>query len=221
MNRLPKTDIVIFDCDGVIFDSNSLKIQAMRESLELLKFDKALVDDCCDFFSSNFGKSRYFHVRHFVENLLPLEQHKYEGYYEKILNEYAKRCKILYLEASLTPGIENFLISLDAKCYIASGSDECELKGVFKARDLSPYFSGVFGSPNAKTQIVRRIIEENKGATCLMIGDASSDLSAALDNGIDFCAYVPFSNVRDSLIKETQLQGFAFVDSWDELSFIE
>lgn len=221
MNRLPKTDIVIFDCDGVIFDSNNLKIQAMRESLELMKFDKAVIEDCCDFFSSNFGKSRYFHVKHFVENLLPIEQHQHEGCYSKILNEYANRCKTLYLEAPLTPGIEKFLISLDVKCYIASGSDECELKGVFKARNLTKYFSGIFGSPTAKTQIVRRIVEENKGTTCLMIGDASSDLSAALDNGIAFCAYVPFSNVRDSLIKETKLQGFPFIDSWGELIFIK
>ena len=65
MNQLSKYDVIIFDCDGVIFDSNKLKIDAMRESLDSLSIRQDVVEQCCSFFAKNFGKSRLWMEKKF------------------------------------------------------------------------------------------------------------------------------------------------------------
>ena len=70
MPLLKRYEVYIFDCDGVIFDSNQLKIDAMRKALNK-QFDNArLVTMCLDYFSHNFGKSRFHHIDHFLNSIL-------------------------------------------------------------------------------------------------------------------------------------------------------
>jgi len=47
-----------------------------------------------------------------------------------------------------------------------------------------------------------------------MFGDAISDMNAALDNNIDFIAYLPYSNVSEELIIESENRGFTIMNSW-------
>ena len=47
-----------------------------------------------------------------------------------------------------------------------------------------------------------------------MFGDALSDMTSALENSIDFIAYLPYSNVREKLEKESLEREFSIIDSW-------
>jgi len=58
-------------------------------------------------------------------------------------------------------------------------------------------------------------LENTKNA--VMVGDALSDLNAAIDNGIDFIAYSPFSNVPHELKKRTLESQFTVIEKWGDI----
>lgn len=216
MLSLSEYDVYIFDCDGVILDTNKLKIDAMRTALTSIFSDSKQIDICVDYFRNNFGKSRFHHVDVFVNDYLELDETMKEHAKKLILDAYSSQCKALYLSAEITPGFINFIERLRGHKYVASGSEQSELREVFQERGLDVYFKGIFGSPVRKSQLVSDII--NEGATsAIMFGDAISDLEAASVNNIDFIAYLPFSNVRDKMIKESTANKFKVIDDWGSL----
>ena len=69
--NLEKYEIIILDCDGVIFDSNHLKLDAFRDALS--KFHKDTVDDFIKYFKNNFGTSRHHLIKVFIGEFLKQE----------------------------------------------------------------------------------------------------------------------------------------------------
>ena len=168
-------DTIILDCDGVIFDSNNLKIEAFRESL--LRYDNNIVDQFIKYFAKNFGRSRYVFAREFIENFLCIDFN--ESLYNEILKDYSKKCCELYSRALLTDNFLSFIKKYQYKnIFIASGSDQVELREVFTNRNLEHYFVDIFGSPTDKSKIVKSIVSKYKNS--IMIGDAKSDMLASL-----------------------------------------
>jgi phosphoglycolate phosphatase-like HAD superfamily hydrolase len=214
MLLLNNYDVYIFDCDGVILDSNKLKIEAMKESLHECLGENRKINECLDYFKKNFGASRFKHINVFVNELLDLPLIERSKAYESILRCYSEQCKKLYLKAELTPGVLEFIEGLAGKKYIASGSEQNELLDVFKERGLDIYFEKILGSPEAKVDLISKIVRETS-CNAVMFGDAISDMNAALDNSIDFVAYTPYSNVRDELIIESRIRSFSVITSWD------
>jgi phosphoglycolate phosphatase-like HAD superfamily hydrolase len=213
-----KYDVYIFDCDGVILDSNKLKINAMRSALVALGFEHDKVQRCVDYFSQNFGKSRYHHIKVFVEQLLDLDDTTNSSSIEqKILDLFSCQCRQLYLKADITPYYLSFIQNLKGKKYIASGSEQGELRDVFTARKLDQYFDGIYGSPTAKSENIKHILTLENTKNAIFFGDALSDLEASLDNQINFIAYRPYSNVPDKLTTESINKGFSVIDEWIEL----
>ncbi|WP_283709985.1 HAD family hydrolase [Pseudoalteromonas prydzensis] len=211
-------DVYIFDCDGVILDSNKLKINAMASALRVLGFAENQVQLCREYFSQNFGKSRYHHVKHFVTELLDLDESSNKELIEQqILELFSSQCQQLYLEAEITPGFFEFIQNLRGKKYIASGSAQEELREVFKTRKLDQYFDGIYGSPTAKADNIKHILTLENTKEAIMFGDALSDLEASIVNGINFIAYRPYSNVPDNLTTQSQNNGFIVIDQWVEL----
>jgi phosphoglycolate phosphatase-like HAD superfamily hydrolase len=213
MRPLSDYDVYIFDCDGVILDSNQLKIEAMKQALFECVGAHVKICECLNYFKKNFGTSRFNHINVFVNEILALPLSERKKTYDEILCCYSSQCKSLYLKAELTPGFLVFIQRLSGKKYIASGSEQNELIEVFNQRGLDIHFEKILGSPETKTNLVAGIL---KGMSCnaVMFGDAISDMKAALDNSIDFIAYLPYSNVRDELVLESEVRGFSLMDSW-------
>jgi len=213
MPPLNDYDLYIFDCDGVILDSNQLKIQAMKQALYECVGEHNKLNECLEYFKKNFGTSRFNHVNIFVSEILELPEIERLNVYNKILSCYSQQCKVLYLTAKLTPGVLEFIQGLSGNKYIASGSEQSELIEVFRKRGLNIYFENILGSPESKTNLVSNIIKD-KPYNAVMFGDAISDMNAALDNNIDFIAYLPYSNVSEELIIESENRGFTIMNSW-------
>lgn len=179
--NLNKYETIILDCDGVILDSNHLKIDAFRDALS--SFDEKIVDDFIEFFKNNFGTSRYSLTKVFIDKFL--NQGFNESLYQNILKKYSQNCVVLYEKSLLTKDFLKFIENYKNKSFfVASGSDQEELRRVFKNRKLDKYFINIFGSPTKKCDIVKSICEKNKNV--VMIGDAKSDMLASLENEIDF-----------------------------------
>lgn len=217
MPCLSDYEVYIFDCDGVILDSNQLKIDAMKAALSSVFLDKKEIGKCVDYFRNNFGKSRFHHIEVFVNDFLDLDEKAAESIADTLLKEYSLKCKSLYLSAEVTPGFIDFIEGINGRKYVASGSEQSELREVFQERGLNKYFNSVFGSPKRKSELVSNILEIEGVRNAIMFGDALSDLDAAVDNNIDFVAYLPFSNVKKQLGNKAGKYNFAKINDWEEL----
>ncbi|WP_022942089.1 HAD family hydrolase [Psychromonas hadalis] len=217
MRPISDYDLYIFDCDGVILDSNQLKIDAMERALQSLSFDQDKVSQCVTYFSENFGMSRFYHVEYFIDNFLSLKESQVESVKESILKSFSAECKKLYIKAEITPYFIEFITSLNGRKFVASGSEQAELREVFKMRGLDKYFVDVFGSPTKKEDLVANILSNQKEAKAVMFGDAISDLQAAKNNDIDFIAYIPFSNVKKELSDLSIVNGYKMIETWSEV----
>jgi phosphoglycolate phosphatase-like HAD superfamily hydrolase len=215
MHPIYNYDLYIFDCDGVILDSNALKVQAMREALSALPFtNELLITQCVDYFANNFGKSRFHHIAHFLDHILNIDELNRAYIEEKILTDFSSQCRTLYLTAKLTPNFLEFIESLPGRKYVASGSEQSELREVFKNRGLDKYFMEVYGSPTKKSDLIKNIIGAEPNATAVMIGDAVSDFEASKVNSIDFICYIPYSNVVQRMQALSENNSFEILKKW-------
>ncbi|MGG6324454.1 HAD family hydrolase [Vibrio cholerae] len=217
MLQLGDYEVYIFDCDGVILDSNQLKIEAMKNVLDAHFSDKDLIAECINYFSHNFGKSRFHHVAHFLDVILDIEEGQKEELKSLIIHSFSKQCRALYLSAALSPSIVSFLEKCKGKRYVASGSEESELRDVFALRGLDIYFNGVYGSPISKAEIIKHILEQEQTSNAVMFGDAESDMLSAQQNHIDFVFYSPYSNVKEKMTELCNRHNYPIISDFSKL----
>lgn len=209
--------VVILDCDGVLLDSNDLKILAMEKALQSIGINTESTQACLDYFRKNFGKSRFHHVDRFVsdfiESTIPKSTLK-----DAILEKYAGLCESSYKVAPVISGVEALLSEhTNVRFYVASGSEEKQLNDVLRSKGLSKYFQSILGSPATKAELLLKVVKAELNAKVLMVGDAFSDYYAAKEAGVDFIFFRPFSNVVGELSKLCNQNNLPIVDSMEEL----
>ncbi|GAM69533.1 haloacid dehalogenase-like hydrolase [Vibrio sp. JCM 19236] len=216
MLLLDDYDIYIFDCDGVILDSNELKIVAMKNALETQFSNQHLISECLKYFRENFGKSRFHHINYFIESIFEVSNKDKDIIESNLIAEFSQSCRKLYLEAEVTPGFIEFIKNLPGKKYVASGSEQQELRDVFEKRGLNKYFVQIYGSPTKKSNLIQQIIDDNSECKAVMFGDAISDYQSAKFNSIDFIYYYPLSNVKEEMLKLSKIEKFNILKGWYE-----
>ncbi|KEK27748.1 HAD family hydrolase [Shewanella xiamenensis] len=217
MLQLGDYDVYIFDCDGVILDSNQLKIEAMKNVLEAHFSDQYLNAECINYFRHNFGKSRFHHIAHFLDVILDIDEGGKDELKNLLIQDFSKQCRSLYLSAAISPSIVSFLEQCKGKKYVASGSEESELRDVFAQRGLDSYFNGVYGSPISKAEIIKHILEQEQTSNAVMFGDAESDMVSAQQNHIDFVFYSPYSNVKEKMTELCNLHKYPIISDFSKL----
>ena len=202
MINLSKYNSLIFDCDGVILNSNNLKTKAFIKILS--KFDKNAVNEFIEYHKINGGISRYIKLENFLNNILP-KYDKNKPYtkclLEKLLNDYSKECKHSLCESEVTKDLKKLRIySGKIPWLIVSGGDQKELREVFKYKKITSYFNGgIFGSPDKKHTIIKREIANGKiKFPALMFGDSKLDYNVAKLNNIDFLFVTQWTDLKNS-----------------------
>ena len=186
MINIDKYDIFIFDCDGVILDSNKLKSNAFAEALPNEPPD--LVAEFVEYHKENGGISRYEKFRYYFEVMK--KQVAAEAEIEKALNNFAAIVSQGLISCNYIPGaleyIEN-LFKLNNRMFVVSGSDENELIQVFIKRGIDHYFENIYGSPANKAENTSKVVSNMKKPIIgLFFGDSKSDYDAARFFGMDF-----------------------------------
>lgn len=184
---------IIFDVDGVIIESAEIKTRAF-ELLFAGYPDK--LPEMIDYHKRNAGISRYAKFRHFYEKVLgqelsPEKEKELGDRFSQIVLEEV-------IKAPLVAGAEDFLKS-NHRCYlqfVVSGTPEEELRYILKQRGLDIYFQGVYGTPQAKPELIKQILAEHQlsNQEAVFIGDAESDKIAAMEAGIIFIAKIQGSD---------------------------
>lgn len=213
-------DIYIFDCDGVLLDSNKIKITAMKDALECLNLDADTVNKCLDYFSDNFGKSRYHHVDFFINNFLS-EDFMLDDcvdFKNNLLEKYTKNVDESYIDAAVLPGVRNILSDLTGRSFVASGTEQQQLRTVLNLKDLGSYFLDILGSPSRKVDIVSNVLARYPvDFSAVMIGDSVADFEAAIDNNIDFLGVSGYSNTPGLLKKLCAMNEKRCIECWSEI----
>lgn len=176
---------VVFDCDGVILNSNEVKTDAFFQTA--LPYGEELANALVRFHVNNGGISRYVKFKYFLDEIVP--SHAGGPGLSALLESYAQHVRSGLMGCDITPGLNKLRqASHGARWLIASGGDQTELREVFSARGLDVFFDGgIFGSPTAKDQILaRELSEQERGSSTLFIGDSRYDHIVSKEFGLDF-----------------------------------
>jgi len=181
----------IFDCDGVILNSNQIKKEAFQQILS--QFEVDLVNIYNQSPVSKNGYSRHQKFAYFSEIILQLKGKDYDVKLSQLLEDYSNLVvsKLIYCEipSSLEFGFNNFM-SLKQVLVVSAG-DEKEIKHVFEKRGLNNFVeeTNIYGSPKTKQENISNLYLEKKILNTdkvLLIGDAAYDYEVASKFNFDF-----------------------------------
>ena len=186
-----KYKIFLFDFDGVIIESNTVRVNGFKEVLS--NYPKYNVDKLINYHNQNGGLSRYVKFKYFYEKILNKNiSQKRILYYANLFSEIMLKelTKKKYLISEVVSYLE-YLKNNNKIVHIVSGSDQNELRFLCKELDIKKYFKSIHGSPTHKNSLVQNLVSKNNyklNETCL-IGDSINDFEAAKINNIDFFGY--------------------------------
>lgn len=184
-------EVILWDFDGVIINSNSLREKGFREVLN--EYSKNEVEQLINFHNANGGWSRYVKFKYFFEEI------RGEQIIDKKVNELAEQFSEIMKQILVNPDllinetVEFIKRQHEAgkQMHIVSGSDGTELRWLCSSLNLDKYFVSINGSPTPKTKLVQEVINKSglsASAFCL-IGDAGNDYEAAKNNKVAFFGY--------------------------------
>ena len=183
-------EAIFFDFDDVLAESLGIKTRAF-ESLfsshgeEIVK--KVVNHHLNNGAISRQAKIEYYH-KEFLGNSLTKKK------VNDLANEFSKLVVNEVIKADWVKGAKGFLKRnyKEIDLYVISGTPQKELEIIIEKRHMSKFFKGVFGTPKTKTELINLIISKNDYSRdkVLFIGDALSDLTAALETGVNFLGRV-------------------------------
>jgi HAD superfamily hydrolase (TIGR01549 family) len=191
-----KPATLIFDCDGVVLDSNRVKTEAFRYAA--LPYGAEAAEALVAFHIANGGISRYRKIEYFLTAIVPKFTHgpgrdELLARFATAVKEGLEKCAVAPCLAELRKKTQGI------RWLIVSGGDQAELRTVFARRGLEQMFDGgIFGSPDTKDQILaREIASGNIRTPALFLGDSKYDLRAAQNAGIEFVFVSKWTELED------------------------
>lgn len=198
MIDLSKYKTIVFDCDGVVLNSNKIKVdayfQVAKRNGGTDEQAQALVDHhvAKGSFPRN-GKIEYY-LKEIVKQPVTAEtMQRYMDTFEEILDKTLMECEV-------SPGLQALkLATPQARWMLLSGGDQKELRRIFARRQLASMFeAGIFGGPDKKEEVLAR--EKSNGNIqfpALFLGDSKYDHQAATNADLDFVFLSEWTEVPD------------------------
>lgn len=176
---------IILDFDGVILESNDIKVDGFYELF--LEFGEESALMISQYFKKNAGFSRYDIIRYFFlklydENINELKLQEYAGMYSELIKDKVIKSKFV-------DGCEEFILKNQTyKLFIVSSSDENDLKYICDRIGITKYFKAVLGSPIKKETNISNIITmyNLQKSETIYIGDTMNDYKATIKNDLVF-----------------------------------
>ncbi len=197
MNKaIQEYQTLVFDCDGVVLNSNKIKTQAFYEATKHFSHESAQA--MVDYHKANGGVSRYIKFKFFVTHIL--KQDFDETLNQDLLNRFAQAVRKGLMSCEIAQGLEKLKYENPINNWlIVSGGDQVELQEIFEARRIAHYFSGgIFGSPDTKEAILARELKSgNITMPALFLGDSEYDYQASQVAELDFVFLTEWSEVEN------------------------
>lgn len=177
---------IFFDFDGVLAESVAIKERVFRELFE--PYGDDIVAEVIELHRALGAISRVIKIERIHRDLLgrPLAEAELAAWAKR----YATTVERQVVECPEVPGTSALLEDQSARMplFVVSGTPEAEMRRIVDARGWNRYFSGVFGSPRLKAEIVRTALAKHglDAGDCLFVGDTFTDHDAARATGMPF-----------------------------------
>lgn len=178
---------LIFDCDGVVLDSNHAKIDAYRAVALQFGANATQAEALVQHHQQLGGISRYPKFAYFLREIM--RQAVTESAIQQLLQAFTHEVKQRLQHCTISPHLQALkAASGDIPWMLLSGGDQQELREILAQKQLAHYFNaGIFGSPDNKDQVLAREIAcANVQLPALFIGDSRYDYEASTRAGCDF-----------------------------------
>lgn len=188
----------MFDCDGVVLDSNLVKTEAYFRTAKNLGATDLQAQALVDYHVKLGGISRYHKFEYYLREIL--NQRVTDSAVQALLVEFSRELEVGLMECDIAEGLSTLRDATpQANWMILSGGDQQEIRTLFAARNLSSFFDGgLFGSPDNKdTVLAREMANGNLRMPALFIGDSKYDYEAAKRAGLDFVFLSDWTEVKD------------------------
>ncbi|MDD2934521.1 MAG: HAD hydrolase-like protein [Methylotenera sp.] len=195
---LKKYKSIVFDCDGVVLDSNVVKTEAYFRTAKNLGATDAQAQALVDYHVKLGGISRYHKFEWYLREVL--QQPVTDVAIQALLDEFARELEVGLMECPIAEGLPALREATPGVNWmILSGGDQQEIRTLFAKRNLSHFFNGgLFGSPDNKdTVLAREKSNGNLQLPALFIGDSKYDFEAATRAGLDFVFLSDWTEVAD------------------------
>lgn len=187
MRNIKEYKTIVFDCDGVLLNSNKTKVQAYYDVAKRMGGTDAHAQAFVDYHIAQGSFPRNGKIKYYLEHVVQQKEtaelmQQYLDTFDQILDESLMQCE---LAAGLTALKEH---TNDARWMVLSGGDQVGLRQIFERRNLMQYFEcGVFGGPVIKEIVLaREKASGNIQLPALFVGDSKYDHQASTGKGLDF-----------------------------------
>lgn len=199
--------LVVCDCDGVLLDTVSAKIEAFRHWVPEAHRDKR--KNFIDHIMDGFGESRTHHIAYFYREILQEEPTPAFLDAEKV--RFTDICEPLCAAASWIEGSREFLeacVEANVRRYVLSGTPQKQLENMLASSGGIDLVNTVVGSPPGKGESLERILAETSipADKTVFIGDANADQVAAMRVGAHF-VYLPSKANRPKAFVATEVKN--------------
>jgi len=187
---------VVFDFDGVILNSNSLKADAYKYAVQ--DYGTDYINDFICFHKKNGGMSRYDKFRYFLSEMAPENIPKLT--IETLLARFSCFIDKKIDSCELVDGLDAIRMQhQSAKWLIVSGSDQAELRAYANRRKIDKYFDGgIYGSPDDKRKNVIKALDSGIiEFPAVLIGDSKLDHQVAKEFNLDFVFVSKWTDMSD------------------------
>ena len=178
---------LVFDCDGVVLNSNELKTEAYYRVAVGFGADHEQAQALVDYHVRLGGISRFIKFRYFLDEIM--HQPVTDESLTVLLESFAEEIHRGLLTCEMAPGLlELREVTKEARWMLVSGGDQTELRTLFAERGIDGLFdAGIFGSPDNKDIILAREVENgNLAKPAIFFGDSRYDHEASNRAGLDF-----------------------------------
>ncbi|MGC6497168.1 MAG: HAD family hydrolase [Candidatus Puniceispirillaceae bacterium] len=197
---------IIFDFDGVILDSVSIKGEMFGALFT--SFGQEVVDQIIAYHHANGGLPRYEKFEFIHRHILNI------GYTEADSRRLACEFEALVLDrliqANPIVGAVEFLEfckTNDIRASINTAAPEFEVNCILEAKGWDHYFSFVCGNTKTKSENIRQTLDfwRFDESAILFFGDTSNDLKAAAEAKVEFVGIGKRENFEENSPKDFQV----------------
>ena len=202
---------IIFDFDGVIFNSHKVKTNAFYEIFK--SYGKNIALKAKRFHENNIGKSRYFKFKFILKNIFNKKitkkemlklDHNFDVFIEKKISKMTPSKNLLKFLKSEKKN-HNF--------YISTGTPQNKIIKILKDKKLFFFFKKIYGSPRSKIEHINEIKKKDKNI--IFVGDSFEDYKVSIETKINFILKINSENVSfRKKINTRKIQSFKFLKKY-------
>lgn len=202
----------VFDCDGVVLDTNEIKSKVFYE-IALRYTSQENANLFRTYNKSHGGLNRRAKFEFLFRSIMKSPN------IEELIDEASKLFQLLSLEkcknAEITEGLLDFISTIpqESKKYIVSASDQSDLDSIFEHKHLVHNFTGIFGGPESKVEILRKL---NLQGRTIFFGDSLVDYKAANHFSFDFVFVRKYSSEK-SIETDSPQSFLTSIDTFNDL----